>query len=88
MPLIVLGTFLRGPNWNIFGIYEFWDVHKLEVLNNVNLSEMFWLNLAALVVADGAGRCRRADESAYILRREWLGLYGDSGVLLLVAAVS
>jgi hypothetical protein len=43
--MIVLGTFLRGPNWNIFGIYEFWDVHKLEVLNNVNLSEMFWLNL-------------------------------------------
>ncbi len=41
--LIVLGTFLRGPNWNIFGIYEYWDVHKNEVLNNVNLSEMFWV---------------------------------------------
>ncbi|VAX38918.1 Cytochrome b [hydrothermal vent metagenome] len=41
--LIVLGTFLRGPNWNIFGIYEYWDVHKVEVLNNVNLSEMFWV---------------------------------------------
>ncbi|MFM8582051.1 MAG: hypothetical protein ACKOFW_11175, partial [Planctomycetaceae bacterium] len=27
--LIVLGTFLRGPNWNFFGIYEYWDVHKL-----------------------------------------------------------
>ncbi|RMG40425.1 MAG: hypothetical protein D6725_03385, partial [Planctomycetota bacterium] len=41
--MIILGTFLRGPNWNIFGIYEFWDVHKLEALNNVNLSEYFWL---------------------------------------------
>ncbi len=40
--LIILGTFLRGPNWNIFGIYEYWDVHKLEALNNVNLSELFW----------------------------------------------
>ncbi len=40
--LIILGTFLRGPNWNFFGIYEPWDVHKLEVLNNVNLSEYFW----------------------------------------------
>lgn len=40
--MIILGTFLRGPNWNIFGIYEFWDVHKLEALNNVNLSEYFW----------------------------------------------
>src|SRR6266699_3702450 len=24
--LIALGTFLRGPNWNFFGPYEFWDV--------------------------------------------------------------
>lgn len=40
--LIVLGTFLRGPNWNFFGIYEFWDVHKVKAANNVNLSEFFW----------------------------------------------
>ncbi len=37
--LIVFGTFLRGPNWNFFGPYEVWDLHKLQVLNNVNLSE-------------------------------------------------
>lgn len=37
--LIVYGTFLRGPNWNFFGPYEVWSVHKLEVLKNVNLSE-------------------------------------------------
>jgi len=37
--LIVLGTFLRGPNWNFFGPYAFWDPHKVESLNNVNLSE-------------------------------------------------
>ncbi len=37
--LIVYGTFLRGPNWNFFGPYEVWDLHKLEVLKNVNLSE-------------------------------------------------
>ena len=43
--MIILGTFLRGPNWNIFGIYEYWDVHKLELLNNVNLSEWFWLGM-------------------------------------------
>ena len=23
--LVVLGTFLRGPNWNFFGPYEYWD---------------------------------------------------------------
>jgi hypothetical protein len=43
--LIVLGTFLRGPNWNFFGPYEYWDPHKVLPLNNVNLSEYFWLGL-------------------------------------------
>jgi len=43
--LIVLGTFLRGPNWNFFGPYEVWDVHKVLVLNNTNLSEFFWVIL-------------------------------------------
>jgi hypothetical protein len=42
--LIVLGTFLRGPNWNFFGPFEFWDQHKVLPLNNVNLSEYFWLS--------------------------------------------
>ena len=40
--LIVLGTLLRGPNWNFFGPYEHWDAHKVEALNNVNLSDYFW----------------------------------------------
>jgi hypothetical protein len=40
--LIVLGTLLRGPNWNFFGPYEHWDAHKVEALNNINLSEYFW----------------------------------------------
>ncbi len=43
--LIILGTFLRGPNWNFFGPYEYWDVHKLIPLNNVNLSDIFWVQL-------------------------------------------
>jgi hypothetical protein len=41
--LIVLGTFLRGPNWNFFSPFEYWDPHKVLPLNNVNLSEYFWL---------------------------------------------
>ncbi len=43
--LIVLGTFLRGPNWNFFGPFEPWDPHKNVPLNNVNLSDYFWLYL-------------------------------------------
>jgi Cytochrome b(C-terminal)/b6/petD len=41
--LIVLGTFLRGPNWNFFGPFEPWDPHKSVPLNNINLSDYFWL---------------------------------------------
>ncbi|MEI7686529.1 MAG: hypothetical protein WCL32_16035 [Planctomycetota bacterium] len=43
--LIILGTFLRGPNWNFFGLFEPWDPHKTVPLNNVNLSDLFWLYL-------------------------------------------
>jgi hypothetical protein len=43
--LIVMGTALRGPNWNFFGLYEYWDPHKLLSLNNVNLSEIVWVGM-------------------------------------------
>src|SRR5262245_60181383 len=43
--LIVLGTFLRGPNWNFFGPFEFWDIHKLAAMTNVNLSEYVWIRI-------------------------------------------
>jgi hypothetical protein len=41
--LIFMGTALRGPNWNFFGLYEKWDAHKILALNNINLSEYFWI---------------------------------------------
>jgi hypothetical protein len=41
--LIAIGTFLRGPNWNFFGPFEYWDHHKLEALNNINLSELVYM---------------------------------------------
>ncbi len=43
--LIILGTFLRGPNWNFFGPYEYWDLHKVIPLNNIQLSDMIWIQL-------------------------------------------
>ena len=42
--LIITGTFLRGPNWNFFGPYEYWDPNKLVPLVNVDLSELVWVN--------------------------------------------
>jgi cytochrome b/b6/petD-like protein len=50
--LVLLGTFLRGPNWNFFGPYEYWDLHKLLALNNVNLSEYFWVKLLKTGIQD------------------------------------
>ncbi len=41
--LIIVGTFLRGPNWNFFGPFEKWDVHKVVPLVNVNLSEFIYI---------------------------------------------
>ncbi|HEV2949516.1 MAG TPA: hypothetical protein VGX70_19220, partial [Gemmataceae bacterium] len=52
--LIVLGTFLRGPNWNFFAPFENWDPHKVLPLNNVNLSDYFWLPLG-VVFEEGKG---------------------------------
>ena len=72
--LIVLGTFLRGPNWNIFGPYEYWDVHKVEALNNVDLSTYFWtagLDMATPKAPPGSGVLTQL---SYILVREWLGI--------------
>ena len=59
--LIVLGTLLRGPNWNFFGPFEDWDPHKVQALNNVNLSEYFW---AAWL---GHAACRRRRRAARLL---------------------
>jgi hypothetical protein len=52
--LIFVGTFLRGQNWNFFGLYEQWDPHKVISANNINLSQFFWQDLYKLF--KGAGR--------------------------------
>ena len=41
--MIITGTFLRGPGWNFFGPFEYWDPHKVVALNNVNLSDYVWI---------------------------------------------
>ena len=66
--LIVVGTFLRGPNWNFFGPFEFWDVHKVVPLNNMNLSEYIYVSWLGTGLPDNV-----------LLREAWgillLGLY-------------
>ena len=41
--LIVFGTFLRGPNWNFFGPFAYWDANMQVPLTNVNLAQYFWI---------------------------------------------
>ncbi len=41
--LIMVGTFLRGPNWTFYGPFEYWDFHKVVAEYNINLSEFLWI---------------------------------------------
>ncbi len=72
--LIVLGTLLRGPNWNFFGPYEFWDAHKVEALTNVNLSDWFWQTLMSRSLPTAPPNSAWYVQIGYIVLREWLGI--------------
>ncbi len=77
--LIVLGTFLRGPNWNFFGPYEIWDAHKVEALNNVDLSEYFWVSLLNMGLPQAPEGATMAQKLGFIFYRE------SPGIVLLIA---
>ena len=40
--MIILMTFLRGPNQAFFGPFEPWNPHKVEPTVNVQFSQIFW----------------------------------------------
>ena len=60
--LIIVGTFLRGPNWTFYGPFEYWDFHKVVAEYNVNLSEFFWVKLFQTAMPKN------------IILREWPGI--------------
>jgi hypothetical protein len=39
---ILLGTFVRGPNWSSFGLFEVRDPSRLQILTHFSLAEAFW----------------------------------------------
>ena len=82
--LIILGTFLRGPNWNIFGPYEYWDVHKVEALNNVDLSQYFWEKWMGRGLPKAPAGSGGGTQFLYILQREWLGIVLVLGYFILL----
>jgi hypothetical protein len=82
--LIILGTFLRGPNWSIFAFYEFWDPHKVEALNNVQLSEIWWEGLLGEARPKAPLGSGGGTEFLYIIYREWLGIALVLGYFILL----
>ena len=82
--LIILGTFLRGPDWNFFGPYELWDAHKVEALANINLSEYFWLSLDQGFVLEQTKGTKGMEMLYYILKREAPGIILVLGYFVLL----
>ena len=76
--LIVLGTFLRGPNWNFFGPYEYWSVYKVAALSNVDLSEYFW------VLGLGTGLPRAPANSGQGIELLWIIVRESPGIVLVL----
>jgi uncharacterized membrane protein len=72
--LIILGTFLRGPNWNFFGPFEYWDPHKVLALNNVDLSEYFWKGLLQTGLPKAPEGSSFWVNLGYIVKREAPGI--------------
>jgi hypothetical protein len=85
--LIFFGTFLRGPNWNFYGPYEFWDPHKPVALNNIDISHIAWNNWfihqSRPIAAEHPGWPLLV-LAAY---REWLGILLVSGYLFVLPVV-
>ena len=72
--LIILGTFLRGPNWNSFGPFEYWSPYKVEVLNNFDLPQMFWVTLLDRPLPVASAGSSGLVQAGTILLREAPGL--------------
>ena len=85
--LIILGTFLRGPNWNIFGPFEYWDPHKVLALNNINLSDLFWGGLLGRELPKAPADASLSWNLCYIVWREFPGILLLLGYFILLPPV-
>jgi uncharacterized membrane protein len=47
--MIFIGVFLRGPGWNLFMPWDYWDPHKVVPLTNVDLP--YFLGIRSQLVA-------------------------------------
>jgi hypothetical protein len=74
--LILVGTFLRGPNWTFYGPFEYWDYTKVVAEYNVNLSEFFWIKGLNMSMPDS------------LILREWLGIVLVGAYFVILPVIS
>ena len=72
--LVISGTFLRGPNWNFFGPYEYWDQHRVEPLLNVHVSDFFWVRFLEEPLPRPPADAGFFSNLFYPIYREFLGI--------------
>ena len=72
--LILIGTFMRGPNWSFFGPYEFRDPSKVAAITNVKLSEYFWVTWLGRGLPQAAAGAGCLVQGVTILWREIAGV--------------
>ncbi|HUR71843.1 MAG TPA: hypothetical protein VMZ02_07645 [Candidatus Limnocylindrales bacterium] len=51
--MIIIGTFFRGPGWNLFWPWQHWDPHKVVALTNVDLPYLLGIRSYGLAAAFG-----------------------------------
>lgn len=53
--LIIMGVFLRGPGWNLFMPWQYWDPHKVVALVNVDLPYALGVRTYNMAMVVGGG---------------------------------
>jgi hypothetical protein len=79
---ILIGTFLRGPNWSYFGLYEVRDPSKPITLEHLSLSQAFWTGLLGRPLPQAPADAGGFTQFLYFLYRDFAGL----GLLLVYFA--
>jgi hypothetical protein len=82
--LIIMGTFLRGPNWNFFGPFEPWDSHKVEAQYNRHVPQFFWEDLLGRSLPKAEPGAPWYKQLGWILVREAPGIALVLGYLIVL----
>src|SRR5437588_189951 len=74
--MITIGVFFRGPGWNLFMPWDYWDPHKVVPLTNIDLP--YFLGIRSEMVAVLFGLCTGwAVYDEVFPRRPWKGYQRD-----------